>query len=136
VSLPERIPASFCATCYPRLRRGALPTVFSQHASLYTKDKMFSAINWKGKNKDLLAIVVIDGPWTAETLRGLAKVYDYVAPLNNVSNVAKVIYDYLQGDRSKLRWLIDFSINPASSSSGDLPQEKKKHPTVKNRYSS
>jgi hypothetical protein len=33
----------------------------SRHASLYAKDKMFSAINWKGKNKDLLAIVVVDG---------------------------------------------------------------------------
>jgi hypothetical protein len=36
----------------------------SRHASLYTKDKMFSAINWKGNNKELLAVLVVDGEWT------------------------------------------------------------------------
>jgi hypothetical protein len=49
----------------------------SRHASLYAKDKMFSAINWKGKNKDLVAVLVVDGPWTAETLRVMTKVFDY-----------------------------------------------------------
>jgi hypothetical protein len=86
----------------------------SRHASLYAKDKMFSAINWKGKNKDLLAVLVVDGPWTAETLRVMAKVFDYVMPLSTVPEVAKVIYAYLKGDRSKLRWLIHFSITANS----------------------
>jgi len=34
----------------------------SRHASLYAKDKMFSSINWKGRNKELLAIIVVEGP--------------------------------------------------------------------------
>ena len=33
----------------------------SRHASLYAKDKMFSAINWKGKHKKMLGIVVAEG---------------------------------------------------------------------------
>lgn len=86
----------------------------SRHASLYAKDKMFSAINWKGQNKDILAVIIVDGPWTAETLRVMTKVYDYVVPLNNVAFIADVIYAYIQGDRTKLKWLIDFAITPAS----------------------
>lgn len=85
----------------------------SRHASLYAKDKMFSAINWKGRSKDLLAILVVDGPWTADTLRVMTKVYDYVVSLNNVAEVAEAIYAYEHGDQSKLRWLIDFEINSA-----------------------
>jgi hypothetical protein len=58
----------------------------------------------------------------------MTKVYDYVVPLSNVSDVAMVIYDYLHGDRSKLRWLIDFAINPADPTivnlASDLPQLK------------
>jgi hypothetical protein len=82
----------------------------TRHASLYAKDKMFSAINWKGKNKELLAVLVADGPWTAETLKVMARVFDYVVPLAAAVDVAEVISAYLHGDRSKLRWLIDFSI--------------------------
>ena len=85
----------------------------SRHASLYAKDKMFSAINWKGKNKELLAILVVDGPWTAETLRIMTKIYDYVMPINMSPDIAEVISAYLHGDRSKLKWLIDFSIDSA-----------------------
>ncbi len=83
----------------------------SRHASLYAKDKMFSAINWKGKNKDLLAILVVDGPWTAETLRIMTKVFDYVVPISMASDISEVVSSYLDGDRSKLKWLIDFAIN-------------------------
>lgn len=85
----------------------------SRHASLYAKDKMFSAINWKGKNRKMLAVLVVDGPWTVETLRVMARVFDYVVPLSASTEVAKCIAAYIQGDVSKLRWLIDFSINPA-----------------------
>lgn len=84
----------------------------TRHASLYAKDKMFSAINWKGKKKDLLAVLVVDGPWTAETLKVMANVFDYVVPLHNVSEVAEAIAAYIQGDQSKLRWLIEFAIKP------------------------
>lgn len=86
----------------------------SRHASLYAKDKMFSAINWKGKNKDMLAVIVVDGPWTAETLKVMAKVFDYVVPLNRASDMAGAISAYLEGDRSQLKWIIDFSIHAAN----------------------
>jgi hypothetical protein len=88
----------------------------SRHASLYAKDKMFSAINWKGKNADLLAVLVIDGPWTGETLRVLANVFDYVVPIARVADLAGTLEAYLKGDKSKLKWLIEFKISPASAS--------------------
>lgn len=94
----------------------------SRHASLYAKDKMFSAINWKGKNKGILAILIVDGEWTAETLRIMANVFDYVVPIKAVSFVANSIAQYLQGDKSKLKWVIDFSIRPANE--GVTDQEK------------
>ena len=40
----------------------------SRHASLYAKDKMFSAINWKGHYQNLIGIIVVDGDWTQATL--------------------------------------------------------------------
>lgn len=86
----------------------------SRHASLYAKDKMFSAINWKGKHQDMLAVIVVDGPWTAETLKVMAKVFDYVVPLNRASDVAEAISAYIKGDRSQLKWIINFSIDAAN----------------------
>ena len=83
----------------------------SRHASLYAKDKMFSAINWKGMHQDMLAILVVDGEWTTETLRVMAKVFDYVVPLRHVNDLAITIREYLAGDDSKLKWLIDFNIS-------------------------
>ena len=85
----------------------------SRHASLYAKDKMFSAINWKGENRELLAVLVVDGPWTRQTLSVMAKVFDYIVPISLVSDVAEVISAYIKGDRSKLKWLADFAIHPA-----------------------
>lgn len=85
----------------------------SRHASLYAKDKMFSAINWKGKHPKMLAILVVDGEWTAETLTVMAQVFDYVVPLRNVNDLARTISEYLAGDESKLKWFIEFSIVPA-----------------------
>ncbi len=86
----------------------------SRHASLYAKDKMFSAINWKGKHRDMLAILVVDGEWTGETLRVMARVFDYVVPLRHVNELAQAIGEYLAGDKTKLKWLIDFKITPAN----------------------
>lgn len=86
----------------------------TRHASLYAKDKMFSAINWKGKNKRLLGILVVEGPWTRETLRVMANVFDYVTPLTRVSQVAEAIRAYLDGDETRLKWLVNFSIEEAS----------------------
>jgi len=90
----------------------------TRHASLYAKDKMFSAINWKGKNQGLLAVLVVDGPWTSATLRVMARVFDYIIRINRVSDVAEVISAYINGDQSKLKWLIDFSIHLANPESG------------------
>ncbi|MBI1832127.1 MAG: hypothetical protein HYR84_11830 [Planctomycetes bacterium] len=85
----------------------------ARHASLYAKDKMFSAINWKGKNTKLLAVLVVDGEWTGETLRVMANVFDYVVPINRVPELVETIKAYLGGDKTKLKWLIQFKIAPA-----------------------
>lgn len=86
----------------------------SRHASLYAKDKMFSAINWKGKTPDLLGVLVVDGAWTGETLRVMANVFDYVVPIGRIDDLVKSIEAYINGDRTKLKWLIQFRITPAS----------------------
>ncbi len=86
----------------------------TRHASLYAKDKMFSAINWKGRNQKLLGVLVVEGLWTRETLRVMANVFDYVTPLTRVSQVAEVVKAYMDGDETKLKWLINFSIEEAS----------------------
>jgi len=87
----------------------------SRHASLYAKDKMFSAINWKGCNTDILAILVVDGEWTQQTLRVMAKVFDYVIPIGRVPELVTTVKAYLDGDRSKLKWLIEFRITDAQA---------------------
>ena len=85
----------------------------ARHASLYAKDKMFSAINWKGYNQKLMAVLITEGPWTAQTLQAMAKVFDYVIPLNKSTEVAEVIAKYVGGDKTQLKTLINFSILPA-----------------------
>ena len=86
----------------------------SRHASLYAKDKMFSAINWKGETDDLLAVLVVDGEWSNETLRVMANVFDYVVPIGRIDELVQSIKAYLNGDRNKLKWFIEFRISPAS----------------------
>lgn len=85
------------------------------HASLYAKDKMFSAINWKGRHRDCLGIMIVEGPWTQSTLEVMGRVFDYVIPIERSYEAAKKIKAWLDGDKSVLRWLIQFEINPASS---------------------
>src|SRR5262249_22551181 len=80
----------------------------ARHASLYAKDKMSSAINWKGRNKELLAALVVDGEWTGETLRVMANVFDYVVPVGRVPELVETIKGYIGGDKSKLKWLVRF----------------------------
>ena len=43
----------------------------------------------------------------------MARVFDYVVPLGDVDELARTISEYLAGDESKRRWLIEFSIVPA-----------------------
>jgi hypothetical protein len=82
----------------------------SRHASLYSKDKMFSAINWKGRHADCLGIIVVDGPWTEASLNVMSRVFDYVVPIGRAGEVARTIRRYLEGDKDVLRWLIHFRI--------------------------
>lgn len=82
----------------------------SRHASLYAKDKMFSAINWKGKHKGLIGVVVVEGEWTQAALKIMASVFDYVVPLARTPELAKILRKAQDGDQSVLRWIIDFSI--------------------------
>lgn len=82
----------------------------SRHASLYAKDKMFSAINWKGHRKTLIGIMVVDGDWTQATLQTMAKVFDYVVPLHQSPFMAKILRRACDGDVSVLKWLLSFSI--------------------------
>jgi hypothetical protein len=83
----------------------------SRHASLYAKDKMFSAINWKGRHPRMLAVIVVDGDWTSTTLEVMARVFDYVVPISQAPMMAETIRQYIAGDHSKLRWLIQFRID-------------------------
>jgi hypothetical protein len=102
------IPDASRPRCFIEVRKSS-----SRHASLYAKDKMFSAINWKGRNRDLLAVLVVDGEWTRETLRVMANVFDYVVPISRIDELVATIEAYIGGDRSKLKWLIDFKISAA-----------------------
>ena len=77
---------------------------------MYAKDKMFSAINWKGQHPKCLGVLIIDGPWTEVTLKIMSRIFDYVIPINQVDEVATKIRAYLDGDTSVLQWLINFNI--------------------------
>jgi len=83
----------------------------SRHASLYAKDKMFSAINWKGKHKQLIGVIIVEGDWTQATLQTMASVFDYVVPLSKCNELAETLKKATDGDKSILKWLIDFSIS-------------------------
>ncbi len=85
----------------------------SRHASLYAKDKMFSAINWKGRHKNLIGVIVVEGEWTQATLRTMSCVFDYVFPLSKVTELAKILRQVQDGDKSFLKWIIEFSIMPS-----------------------
>jgi hypothetical protein len=85
----------------------------SRHASLYAKDKMFSAINWKGKHENLIGVIVVEGEWTQATLKAMASVFDYVIPLSKSTELAKILKGVQNGDESVLKWLIQFSISPS-----------------------
>ena len=65
---------------------------------------MFSAINWKGKYKNLIGVIVVEGDWTQSTLQIMSKVFDYVVPLNKAPPLAKLLRKALDGDKSILRW--------------------------------
>ena len=83
----------------------------ARHSSLYAKDKMFSAINWKGRHEDLIGVLVVDGEWSQHSRLALARVFDYVLPVSSADELAKVAKAYLNGDSSKLLRLIKFEIS-------------------------
>lgn len=82
----------------------------SRHASLYAKDKMFSAINWKGHHQNLIGIIVVEGDWTQATLQTMARVFDYVIPLHECPYLAQILKRAVTGDETVLKWLLNFSI--------------------------
>ena len=61
----------------------------------------------------MLGIVVAEGEWINETLITMSKVYDYVVPVSKARELAKNIKKYLDGDKSILKWIIDFEIHRA-----------------------
>lgn len=83
----------------------------SRHASLYAKDKMFSAINWKGKHANLIGVVVTEGDWTQAALQTMARVFDYVVPLSHSKHLAAALRRACDGDETVLKWLIEFSVS-------------------------
>lgn len=90
----------------------------SRHASLYAKDKMFSAINWKGKHRGLIGVIVVDGDWTQATLSTMAKVFDYVVPLHKSPYLAQTLARACNGDDTVQKWLLNFSIEENPSYQG------------------
>ena len=82
----------------------------SRHASLYAKDKMFSAINWKGRHRSLIGVIIVEGDWTQATLQAMANIFDYVVPLERINELAEILKRATQGDQTILKWLVDFSI--------------------------
>jgi hypothetical protein len=85
---------------------------------------MFSAINWKGQHERCLGVLVIEGPWTAVTVKLLGRVFDYVVPIGQVDQVAAKIRAYLDGDQSVLQWLIQFRILQNVPGGEPLPVDK------------
>ncbi|MBL1222078.1 hypothetical protein JET18_14600 [Chryseobacterium sp. L7] len=83
----------------------------SRHASLYAKDKMFSAINWKGKHKKVIGVIIVEGDWTQATLQTMSSIFDYVVPLEKSNELASILKKAVDGDESILKWLIEFSIS-------------------------
>ncbi|MBB4661645.1 hypothetical protein [Conexibacter arvalis] len=92
----------------------------ARHSSLYAKDKMFSAINWKGRHSDLIGVLVIDGEWSQHSKLALAHVFDYVLPVSAADELARVAQAYLAGDTSKLLRTITFEISARNG--GELPR--------------
>ena len=44
----------------------------------------------------------------------LEAIAPYVVPLRHVNDLALAVGEYLAGDKTKLKWLIDFRITPAN----------------------
>jgi hypothetical protein len=88
----------------------------ARHSSLYAKDKMFSAINWKGRHDDLIGVLVVDGEWSQHSRLALARVFDYVLPVSHADELARVAKAYLDGDTNKLLRLIKFEIKATGGS--------------------
>lgn len=100
------VPNSSAPKLFVEVRRSS-----ARHSSLYAKDKMFSAINWKGRHQDLIGVLVVDGEWSQHSRLALARVFDYVLPVSSADDMARVAKAYINGDSSKLLRLIQFEIS-------------------------
>jgi hypothetical protein len=87
----------------------------ARHSSLYAKDKMFSAINWKGRHQKLIGVLITDGEWSRHSQLALARVFDDVLPVAHADELAHVASAYVEGDESKLLRLIHFEIEAPGS---------------------
>lgn len=43
----------------------------------------------------------------------MANVFDYVVPITRVAELADTIHACVNGDTTRLKWLIDFAVKPA-----------------------
>jgi hypothetical protein len=100
------VPDAIAPKLFVEVRRSS-----ARHSSLYAKDKMFSAINWKGRHRDLIGVLVVDGEWSQHSRLALARVFDYVLPVSSADELATVAKAYISGDSSKLIRLIQFEIS-------------------------
>jgi hypothetical protein len=107
------VPDATAPKLFVEVRRSA-----ARHSSLYAKDKMFSAINWKGRHSDLIGVLILDGEWSRNSRLALARVFDYVLPVSSADELARIAKAYIGGDSSKLLRLIRFEIAAASGASG------------------
>jgi hypothetical protein len=44
----------------------------------------------------------------------MANVFDYVVPISKIVQLTDTLAEYAAGDLSKLKWLIEFRIDPAN----------------------
>ena len=45
----------------------------------------------------------------------MANVFDYIVPIGRVAELAETLEAYLEGDKSKLKWLINCQISAAGA---------------------
>lgn len=68
------------------------------HSSLYAKEKAFSAINWKSRHPEMLAVLITEGNWSGAAVELVSKVYDYVIPVLEADRAADLIGRHVAGE--------------------------------------
>lgn len=81
------------------------------HSSLYANDKCWSAINWKSRHPELLAVILYAGAWSRPSIETLKSVYDYVLPISESRKAAQLILAHLNGDPTVLKRQVRLQID-------------------------